>query len=172
MAYIYIYIYIYIYDISHLRVNSQTAEITNGLTQALTASTHHTLRTVHTSPSSKTVVTNLWLVTPGVPHRYCKVAASLIQGPWKSTQLSQEFLLPQPQLGSAYYYYYYYYHHHHHHRISHFSASAGKHSPILWYVINRNMLGGLICNLKSFLKLNMFQELQIFSFLCTYWDAG
>jgi len=30
-----------------------------------------------------------------------------------------------------YYYYYYYYHHHHHHRISHFSALAGKYSPIL-----------------------------------------
>ena len=67
---------------------------------------------------------------------------------------------------------YYYYHHHHHHRISHFSASAVKHSPILWYVINSNRLGGLICNLKSSLQLNMFQELQFFAFVCTYWDAG
>jgi hypothetical protein len=50
-------------------------------------------------------------------------------------------------------------------RISHFSASAGKHSPILGYVINRIRLGGLIYNLKSFLQLNMFQELQIF---CIY----
>jgi hypothetical protein len=60
----------------------------------------------------------------------------------------------------------------HHHLISHFSASAGKHSPILGYVINRNRLGGLICNLKSILQLNMFQELQIFAFVRTYWDAG
>jgi hypothetical protein len=30
-----------------------------------------------------------------------------------------------------YYYYYYYYYYHYHHRISHFSALAGKHSPIL-----------------------------------------
>jgi hypothetical protein len=65
-----------------------------------------------------------------------------------------------------------YYHHHHHYLISHFSASAGKHSHILGYVINRNRLGGLICNLKSFLQLNMFQELQIFALVCTYWDAG
>jgi len=64
------------------------------------------------------------------------------------------------------YYYYYYY------RISHFSASAGKHSPILGYVINRNRLAGFIYNLKSFLQLNMFHELQIFTFLCTYSDAG
>ena len=34
-------------------------------------------------------------------------------------------------LNYYYYYYYYYYHHHHHHRISHFSALAGKYSPIL-----------------------------------------
>jgi len=42
----------------------------------------------------------------------------------------------------------------------------------LRYVINRNRLGGLICNLKSFLQLNVFQELQVFAFVCTYWDAG
>jgi len=47
-------------------------------------------------------------------------------------------------------------------RISHFSASAGKHVPILGYVINRTRLGGLTYNLKSFLQLNIFQELQIF----------
>ena len=57
-------------------------------------------------------------------------------------------------------------------RLSHFSASAVKHSPILWYVINSNRLGGLIYNFKSFLQLNIFQELQIFVFVCTYWDAG
>jgi hypothetical protein len=71
-----------------------------------------------------------------------------------------------------YYYYYYYYHHHHHHQISHFSAIAGKHSPVLGYVINRKRLGGLICNFESFLQLNMFQELQIFFFVCTYSDPG
>jgi hypothetical protein len=83
-------------------------------------------------------------------------------------------LLTQPQLGSAYYNnnYYYYYYYYHHHRISHISASAGKHSPILGYVINKNRLGGFICNLKIFLQLNMFQELQIFVFVCTYSDAG
>jgi hypothetical protein len=32
-----------------------------------------------------------------------------------------------------YYYYYYYYYYHHHHRISHFSALAGKYSPILGF---------------------------------------
>ena len=55
------------------------------------------------------------------------------------------------------YYYYYYY------QISHFSALAGKYSPILDVVINRIRLGGLICSLKSFLQLNMCQELQIFA---------
>ena len=34
-------------------------------------------------------------------------------------------------------------------------------------VINRIMLGGLICSLKSFLQLNMCQELQIFC-ICIY----
>jgi hypothetical protein len=57
-------------------------------------------------------------------------------------------------------------------RISHFSASAGKHSRIMECMINRNRLGGLICDLKSFLQLNMFQELQIFAFICMYSDAG
>jgi hypothetical protein len=74
-------------------------------------------------------------------------------------------------LSCCIYYYCYYYHHHHYHQIFHFSASAGKHSPILGYVINRIRLGGLIYNLKSSLQLNMFQELQIFAFVCTYWDA-
>ena len=70
------------------------------------------------------------------------------------------------------YYYYYYYYYHHHHQIYHFWTSAGKHSPILGCAINRNRLGGLIYNLKSFLQLNMFQELRIFAFVCTYSDAG
>jgi len=35
-------------------------------------------------------------------------------------------------------------------------------------VINRIMLGGLICSLKSFLQLNMCQELQIFAVVCIY----
>jgi len=36
-------------------------------------------------------------------------------------------------------------------------------------VINRIRLGGLICSLKSFLQLNMCQELQIFAivYICT-----
>ena len=33
--------------------------------------------------------------------------------------------------GAYYYYYYHHHHNHHHHRISHFSALAGKYSPIL-----------------------------------------
>jgi hypothetical protein len=66
----------------------------------------------------------------------------------------------------------YYYYHHHHHRMFHFSASAGKHSPILGCVINRIRLSGLIYNLKSSLQLNMFQELQIFAFVCMYSDTG
>jgi len=57
-------------------------------------------------------------------------------------------------------------------QISHFSTSAAKLSPILGCVINSNMLGGLIYNLKSFLQLNMFQELQIFAFVCMYSAAG
>ena len=36
--------------------------------------------------------------------------------------------------------------------------------PLSWDVaINRIRLGGLICSLKSFLQLNMCQELQIFA---------
>ena len=39
-------------------------------------------------------------------------------------------------------------------------------------VINRIMLGGLICSLKSFLQLNMCQELQIFAAVYMYWGAS
>ena len=38
--------------------------------------------------------------------------------------------------------------------------------------INRIRLGGLICSLKSFLQLNMYQELQIFAVVYIYWGAG
>ena len=36
-------------------------------------------------------------------------------------------------------------------------------------VINRIRLGGLICNLKSFLQLNMSQELEIFAAVYMYY---
>jgi hypothetical protein len=39
-------------------------------------------------------------------------------------------------------------------------------------VISRIRLGGLICSLRSFLQLNMSQELQIFAFVYMYWDAS
>ena len=39
-------------------------------------------------------------------------------------------------------------------------------------VINRIRLGGLICSLKSFLQLNMSQELQIFEFVYIYSGAS
>jgi len=39
-------------------------------------------------------------------------------------------------------------------------------------VINRIRLGGLICSLKSFLQLNMCQELQIFVVVYMYWGAS
>ena len=82
----------------------------------------------------------------------------------KGNSRCRHFFFSSSSSSSAYCCYYY--------RISHYSASAGKHSPILGYVINRIRLDGLIYNLKSFVQLNMFQELQIFAFVCTYWDAG
>jgi len=71
-------------------------------------------------------------------------------------------------------YYYYYY------RISHFSALTVKYSVYVcmyvyvrvYVVINRIRLGGLICSLKSFLQLNMCQELQIFAVVYMYSGAG
>ena len=39
-------------------------------------------------------------------------------------------------------------------------------------VINTIRLGGLICSLKSFLQLNMCQELQIFAAIYMYWGAS
>jgi len=39
-------------------------------------------------------------------------------------------------------------------------------------IINRIRLDGLICSLKSFLQLNMCQELQIFAVVCMYWGAS
>jgi len=38
--------------------------------------------------------------------------------------------------------------------------------------INRIRLGGLTCSLKSFLQLNMCQELQIFAAVYMYWGAS
>ena len=44
---------------------------------------------------------------------------------------------------------------------------------ISWDVeINRIRLGGLICSLKSFLQLNMRQELQISAVVYMYWGAS
>jgi hypothetical protein len=57
-------------------------------------------------------------------------------------------------------------------RISHFSALAGKFSPILECIINRIRLGGLMCNLGNFLQLNMCQELPLFAFVCMCLGAG
>ena len=39
-------------------------------------------------------------------------------------------------------------------------------------VIKRIRFGGLICSLKSFLQLNMCQELQIFAVVYMYWGAS
>jgi len=39
-------------------------------------------------------------------------------------------------------------------------------------VINRIRLGGLICSLKSYLQLNMCQELHIFALVYMYWGAS
>ena len=39
-------------------------------------------------------------------------------------------------------------------------------------VINRIMLGGLICSVKAFLQLNVCQELQILATLYMYWGAS
>jgi len=39
-------------------------------------------------------------------------------------------------------------------------------------VINRIRLGGPICSFKSFLQLNMYQELQIFAFVYMYSGAS
>ena len=38
-------------------------------------------------------------------------------------------------------------------------------------VINRIRLGGLTCSFKSYLELNMCQELEIFSVVCMYFGA-
>jgi len=38
--------------------------------------------------------------------------------------------------------------------------------------INSITLGGLICSSKSFLQLNMCQELQIFAAVYMYWGAS
>ena len=39
-------------------------------------------------------------------------------------------------------------------------------------VVNRIRLGGLICSLKSFLQLNLCQELQIFAVVFMYSGAS
>jgi len=67
---------------------------------------------------------------------------------------------------------YYYYYYHHHHRISHFSAWLENIHLSRDVVINRITFSGLICSLKSFLQLNMCQELQIFAVVYTYSGAS
>jgi hypothetical protein len=57
-------------------------------------------------------------------------------------------------------------------RISHFSALAGKYSPILGCIINRIRLGGLMCNLENFLQLNMCREFPLFAFVYMCLGAG
>jgi hypothetical protein len=57
-------------------------------------------------------------------------------------------------------------------RISHFSALAGKYSPILGCIINRIRLGALMCNLGNFLQLNMCQELPLFAYVYMCLGAG
>jgi hypothetical protein len=57
-------------------------------------------------------------------------------------------------------------------RISHFSALAGKFSPILGHFIKSIRLGGLTCNLGHFLQLNMCQELPPFAFVYMCLGAG
>jgi hypothetical protein len=56
--------------------------------------------------------------------------------------------------------------------ISHFSASAGKFSPILGCIISRIRLGGLMCNLGNFLQLNTCQELPLSAFVYMCLGAG
>jgi hypothetical protein len=57
-------------------------------------------------------------------------------------------------------------------QISHFSALAGKYSPVLGCIINRMRLSGLMCNLGNFLQLNMCQELPLFAFVYMCLGAG
>jgi hypothetical protein len=56
-------------------------------------------------------------------------------------------------------------------RISHYSALAGKYSPILG-CINRIRLGGVTCNLGNFLQLSMCQELPLFASVYMCLGAG
>jgi hypothetical protein len=57
-------------------------------------------------------------------------------------------------------------------KIFHFSALAGKYSPILGCIINRIRLSGLMCSLGNFLQLNMCQELPLFAFVYMCLGAG
>jgi hypothetical protein len=57
-----------------------------------------------------------------------------------------EFLTSQPQLGNIH---------------------------LTWdLIVDRNRLGGLIYSVENFLQLNMYQEIQIFAFVCVYLDAS
>ena len=53
-----------------------------------------------------------------------------------------------------------------------YQLQLGNIHPSWDAVINRIRLGGLICSLKSFLQLNMCQELQIFAAVYMYWGAS
>jgi hypothetical protein len=57
-------------------------------------------------------------------------------------------------------------------RISHFSALAGKYSPILGCIINRIRLGGLTRNVGNFLQFSMCQELPLFASVYMCFGAG
>ena len=79
--------------------------------------------------------------------------------PWLQFALYIKLNFTKSSTCNLYYYYYY--------RISHFSASAGKHSPILGLVINRIRLDGLIYNFKKFPTIEHVPRITDFC-ICMY----
>ena len=65
------------------------------------------------------------------------------------------------------YYYYYYHHHHHHHRISHFSALAGKYSPILGCGNQQDQARWYYLQFRKFLKIEHVSRITDFC-ICIY----
>jgi hypothetical protein len=114
----------------HMEAASGTSSSQPGLMSykdALASNQHQQVRNVNISKSPKNLIsTNQKSKTVNA------VAEVLAAKKWTSLVST----LTGNPADYYYYYYYYYYHHHHHHHphlISHFSALAGKYSPILGF---------------------------------------
>jgi len=97
----------------------------------------------HRDPSAHWISNLEWtvLIPPTQESRHAAISVANsyneVKSPYKISGL-QQHKIRKTNIYLLRYYYYHYHHHHHHHRIPHFSALAGKYSPILGFSNQQN----------------------------------